>query len=72
MHIRAWFIDEETKMNPSLLYAQAIKGIATGRGIGIIDTIHLIEVVQSLLKMEELGLLSDEDLSGTMEWFQPI
>jgi hypothetical protein len=56
-------------MNPSLLYAQAIKGIATGRGIGIIDTIHLIEVVQSLLKMEELGLLSDEDLSGTMEWF---
>jgi hypothetical protein len=69
VHIRAWFIDEETKMNPSLLYAQAIKGIATGRGIGIIDTIHLIEVVQSLLKMEELGLLSDEDLSGTMEWF---
>ena len=38
-HIRAWFIDQKTMMNPNLLYAQAIKGIATGRGIGIIDTI---------------------------------
>lgn len=69
LHIRAWFINEETKMNPSLLYAQAIKGITTGRGIGIIDTIHLIEVVQSLLKMEERGLLSEEDLAGTKQWF---
>lgn len=68
VHIRAWFIDEETRMNPSLLYAQAIKGITTGRGIGIIDTIHLIEVVQSLLKMEDEGLLSEEDLEGTKQW----
>ena len=37
-HVRAWFIDEQTRMNPSLLYAQAIKGRVTGRGIGIIDT----------------------------------
>lgn len=69
VHIRAWFINEETKMNPNLLYAQAIKGITTGRGIGIIDTIHLIEVVQSLLQMEKYGLLTDEDLKGTRQWF---
>jgi hypothetical protein len=68
VHIRAWFIDEETRMSPNLLYAQAIKGITTGRGIGIIDTIHLIEVVQSLLKMEELELLSEEDEEGTKRW----
>ena len=68
-HIRAWFINEETKMNPNLLYAQAIMGITTGRGIGIIDTIHLIEVVQSLLQMEKYGLLSEEDLKGTKQWF---
>jgi hypothetical protein len=69
VHIRAWFINQETKMNPNLLYAQAIRGITTGRGIGIIDTIHLIEVVQSLLQMEKYGLLSDEDLKGTKQWF---
>ncbi len=68
VHIRAWFIDDETKMNPNLLYAQAIKGITTGRGIGIIDTIHLIEVVQSLIQMEKLGLLSEEYIKGTKRW----
>jgi hypothetical protein len=68
IHIRSWFIDEETRMNPNLLYAQAIKGITTGRGIGIIDTIHLIEVVQSLIIMEEHGLLSAEDVEGTKRW----
>ena len=67
-HIRAWFIDNETKMNPNLLYAQAIKGITTGRGIGIIDTIHLIEVVQSLIQMEKLGLLPEEYMEGTKRW----
>ncbi len=68
VHIRAWFINNETKMNPNLLYAQAIMGITTGRGIGIIDTIHLIEVVQSLIRMEEQGLLSAEDVEGTKRW----
>ena len=60
-HIRAWFIDQKTMMNPNLLYAQAIKGIATGRGIGIIDTIHLIEVAQSLRLMEAQGIIEDKE-----------
>ena len=68
-HIRAWFIAPETRMNPDLQYAQAIKGIVTGRGIGIIDTIHLLEVVQSLIKMEEAGVLAVEDVAGSRTWF---
>lgn len=39
-HLNAWFVDQDTKMNPHLEFAQAIKGRFTGRGIGIIDTIH--------------------------------
>ena len=69
-HIRAWFMNEETRMNPSLLYAQAIKGRYSGRGIGIIDTIHLMEVAQSLIRMEEKGLLTEEELNGTKQWFR--
>ena len=42
--LREFFLDEETKMNPNLEYAQAIPGICPGRGIGIIDTLHLVEV----------------------------
>lgn len=69
-HVRAWFMDTRTLMNPDLQYAQAIKGVATGRGIGIIDTVHLIEVVQSLIRLEEKGLLSKDDLNGTKSWFK--
>jgi len=45
-HLKAWFVDEATRMNPSLLYGQAIKGRHSGRSIGIIDTIHLVEVAR--------------------------
>ena len=40
VHLDAWFVNEATRMSPHLLYDQAIKGRATGRGTGIIDTIH--------------------------------
>jgi len=68
-HARAWFVDEETRMSPHLLYAQAIKGRATGRGIGIIDTIHLVEVARALELLAHDGVLKDEDLASIRGWF---
>lgn len=68
-HLTAWFIDEDTKMNPNLLYAQAIKGRHTGRGIGIIDAIHFMEVVQSMIVLERLGLMDEQELSEIRDWF---
>lgn len=68
-HVRAWFVDNETFMRPNLQYAQAIKGVATGRGIGIIDTVHLMEVAQSLRKLEEANAISEEDIKGSKKWF---
>jgi hypothetical protein len=68
-HCRAWFTDEATMMNPNLLYAQAIKGRFTGRGIGIIDTIQLMEVVQGLMAMEQGGAISKDELVGIRNWF---
>lgn len=68
-HLSAWFIESSTKMNPNLLYAQAIKGRVTGRGIGIIDTIHLIEVVKSIQVLQQLGYLKKTDLVGLKDWF---
>lgn len=68
-HVSAWFIDSDTRMNPSLLYAQAIKGRVTGRGIGIIDTIHLVEVAQALMILAEAGQLDEDVLQHTQAWF---
>ena len=68
-HLRAWFVDERTRMNPSLLFSQAIKGRATGRGTGLIDTIHLVEVARAAWVLEQLGY-RDEALAGTRRWFR--
>jgi hypothetical protein len=69
-HLSAWFIDKETRMNPSLLYTQAIKGRATGRRIGIIDTIHLMEVAQGIMSMQRSGLINDAMMSELKSWFR--
>jgi len=68
-HLRAWFINEDTRMNPNLQYAQAIKGITTGRGIGIIDTIHLVEVARAVEVLEKSRSLSPDDVSAVKKWF---
>ncbi|WP_417443187.1 alginate lyase family protein [Joostella sp.] len=68
-HLKAWFIDEDTFMNPSLLYAQAISGKVTGRGIGIIDTIHLMEVAKAVMVLEANNLIDSETLYKIKDWF---
>ena len=68
-HLNAFFLDPATLMNPSLLYAQAIKGKVSGRGIGIIDTIHLIEVARAIEVLAGRGYLKGEQLTGLKEWF---
>jgi hypothetical protein len=69
-HINAWFVDTSTRMNPNLLYSQAIKGVCTGRGIGIIDAAPLIDVAQSLNLLERAGLIPEKDLIQIKDWFR--
>lgn len=69
-HLKAWFADPETRMNPSLLYSQAIKGRFTGRGIGIIDTIQLMEVAQGLIAMQNAKCVDKQLLAIIKKWFE--
>lgn len=68
-HARAWFLSPLTRMNPSLRYAQAIHGRATGRGTGIIDTIHLVEVTRALAHLDGAPGWSPDDGVVTRRWF---
>jgi hypothetical protein len=68
-HLRAWFIDESTRMNPNLQYAQAIHGRFTGRGIGIIDTIHLVEVARAIQVLQPSHALTPAELKRIKQWF---
>jgi len=69
IHLRAWFIDPETLMNPNLQFAQAIKGKYTGRNYGIIDSIHLMEVAQGLIVMEDCPAMDAQTTVGVKKWF---
>jgi Alginate lyase len=68
-HLRAWFVEPETRMNPSLTYAQAIHGVTTGRGTGIIDTIHLVEVVRAVETLRRGGVMIDDEFGAIRRWF---
>jgi Alginate lyase len=67
-HLRAWFLDKDTLMNPSLQYAQAIHGRTTGRGTGIIDTLHLVEVVRGASVIDSSGALTASEKAGLRQW----
>ena len=68
-HLKAWFIDPATLMNPDLEYAQAVIGVFKGRSYGIIDTIHFMEVAQAVIVMEKDTVFDIAILAGTKKWF---
>ena len=69
-HLKAWFVDERTKMNPNLLYSQAIKGRFTGRSTGVIDTIHLVEVARSVQLLKDSPSFAPKDYDAVKAWFR--
>jgi len=68
-HLRAWFVDEATRMAPHLRYAQAIQGRATGRGTGIIDTIHLVEVARAAGVLASARSSTGTFNAAVRQWF---
>jgi hypothetical protein len=67
-HLRAWFVDADTRMNPNLEFAQAVEGVSTGRSYGIIDSLHLVEVARAASFLTE-KMLSPTDANTIRDWF---
>ena len=67
--LQVFFLDPATMMNPNLQHAQAIPGVSTGRGTGIIDTLHLIEVPRAIEAMEESLAFPPDEVAGLKKWF---
>lgn len=70
LFLEEFFIHESTKMNPHLMYAQAIPGICSGRGIGIIDTLHLIDIPVAIDILKHSRAMTTDVLMGLREWFR--
>jgi len=67
--LRAWFLDEATRMNPHLEYGQAIPGRTEGRGIGIIDTAQLARLVDAVGMLAGSPSWTPADRQGIEAWF---
>jgi hypothetical protein len=67
--LRVWFLDTATRMNPNLDFAQAIKGVNTGRGAGLIDSRHFIKVVDAAQILKHSGYWKENDQKGLQQWF---
>src|SRR5580658_6190893 len=51
--IKVFFLDEKTRMDPNLNYAQAVLGQSSGRSYGVIDTLHLAELPVAVRFLEK-------------------
>jgi len=67
--LRTWFLNESTKMNPNLEYGQAIPGVNTGRGIGLIETVALMGIADAASLLQGSKVWTEADQSSLQKWY---
>lgn len=67
--LRVWFLDPATRMNPHLRYGQSIPGRTEGRGIGIIDTREIPQLVDAIGLLQRSPAWTSAHQRGMERWF---
>src|SRR5579859_2306020 len=67
--LKVFFLDEKTRMNPHLQYAQAVLGSATGEPYGVIDTLHLAELAVAIPFLGKSPAFDPAVDRGVKQWF---
>ncbi len=69
--LRTFFLDEATRMNPNLNFAQGVPGRSNGTPTGIIESVGLAtRVVDAALLLQGAKAWSDADDRGLRQWFR--
>ena len=68
--MRVWFLDPATRMNPHLNFGQYIPGINQGRGIGIIETRGLPDMLDGIMLISGSTAWTKADDDGLQGWMR--
>src|ERR1051326_180984 len=67
--LRAWFLASATRMNPNFEFAQAVRGVNTGRGTGLIEMAGMTSLVDAVGLLAGSKAWSDAYQRGMQQWF---
>jgi hypothetical protein len=67
--LRHWFLDDSTRMNPNLVYAQAVPGVNDGRGTGLIETVSLTGITDAAGLLEGSVSWTKADAGALRQWY---
>lgn len=68
--LQTWFLNPKTRMNPTLEFAQAIRGVNTGRAAGILDSRCFIRAVQGMEFLDQSGNWDPKEHAAVRKWFE--
>ncbi len=67
--LRVWYLDPSTRMNPNLNFGQAVPGLNNGRAEGIIETVNLINIIDSSILLNATSkAFSGDDMVKFKAW----
>ena len=67
--LKVFFLDEATKMNPNMNYAQYVKGVNDGRGTGILDTRSFADVASTVGLLDGSKSWTKADAEQLKAWY---
>lgn len=67
--LKVWFLNADTKMNPNMNFGQAIMGVNTGRGAGLIDARNFLRIIDGIGLLQGSRSWTATDQKGTQGWF---
>lgn len=70
VQLRAWFLDDATRMNPHLNFGQCVRGRDGGNPFGIIESAYLTDVLDADALLRDSPAWTASDHTRLQAWFQ--